>query len=129
MKDHVFKLFTSLIKQLTVRERIHIFDFSAHYIQIFYCKTIRLYQLCKFLTFLQILRTVYAIISFLHIGGGCIYIHNWFYNGLHRLYIMYQQRKKNMKGLTLTIKVWCCPRSIHTKCHGLMGTSGVTART
>lgn len=44
MKDHVFKLFTSLIKQLMVKERIHIFDFSAHYIQLFYWnKTMGLY--------------------------------------------------------------------------------------
>lgn len=81
----------------------------------------------NFLTFLQILRTAY-VISFLHTGGDCIYIYNWFDNELHRLYIMYQH-KKNMKGLTLTIKVWCCPRSIYTKCRGLMGTSGVTACT
>lgn len=32
-----------------------------------------------FLTFLQILRTVY-VISFLHTGGDCIYIYNWFDN-------------------------------------------------
>lgn len=44
-------------------------------------------------------------------------------------YTLCTNKEKNMKGLTLTIKVWCCPRSIHTKCHGLMGTSGETART
>lgn len=74
MKDHVFKLFTSLIKQLTVRERIHIFDFSAHYIQIFYCKTIRLYQLCKYLTFLHILRTVYMLLYLFYTSEEAVFI-------------------------------------------------------
>lgn len=45
-------------------------------------------------------------IFFLYIEGGCIYIYNWFDNGLYD-YILFINIKKIMKGLIFIIKVWC----------------------